>query len=245
MENVFLLHPENRDFLRGKRRNFTSGANKIMLALMLLFCVVGVVLSVAGVFVYLGDQQLQQDGARTRAIVTDLAIEEDTDDTDYYSFYRFEVNGVEYTRRASLNREQYNDLEIGGGVDVIYLPDDPNTSRIVGEGDPIWLLIALGAGFTLFSLLSGMRVFSNIRADQRLGREGKVIKSAIKRITSREDSDNDFYIKVEFTVIDPVSGESVHGKDETIRNDLKNRLLPEVGTPLAILYLNPRMYRVL
>ncbi|MCU0497430.1 MAG: DUF3592 domain-containing protein [Anaerolineae bacterium] len=245
MENVFLLHPENRDFLRGQRRNFTTNGNTIMLLFPVIFGLAGLLFFGLGLQQYLADEQLKRDGVITRGIIDDLTIEEDSDDTDYYAFYWFEVNGVAYTRRASLNREQYADLEIGGGVEVIYLPTDPTTSRIVGEGGPIWLIMLLGGGFALFGLFGSIRVLSNMQAYRRLSREGKLIKSQIDRLTTRKDSDDDFYIKVAFTVIDPVSGQTVQGQQEVMRTDLKNQPLPEVGTPLAVLYLNTRLYRVL
>jgi hypothetical protein len=77
--------------------------------------------------------QLDAFATRTSAEITGKWISHSVDTTDYCVAYKYR-NDQEVG--ASLNRSEYNRLEIGDQVSVFYLPDTPHISRIDRSAPP-------------------------------------------------------------------------------------------------------------
>ena len=114
---------------------------------------------------------LQEAGIKTQAVV----IQRRTDNTDGPNFkvtYGFSIPGQEqslYRFEQDVDEGIYNVLDIGSMVDIVYLPDDPNISRIAGNSPDVLATLCgtsllCSVSFLLFLVFVGL-VQNSIRRD--------------------------------------------------------------------------------
>ncbi|MFZ6027678.1 MAG: DUF3592 domain-containing protein [Chloroflexota bacterium] len=114
-----------------------------------------------GVGVYVkesGDyQRFVDEGQTVTAVITGLEVEAQGDTTQYRVRYRFlaSYNGDprSYSGSDSTSLIQYDRLEIGQGIEVVYLASDPSVSELQSDLNPPQTLVGfilggLGACFT-------------------------------------------------------------------------------------------------
>jgi hypothetical protein len=242
--DLFLLEPENADFLTGKSKNPTRTFAGCMTLFMIPFIICGFTFIgfLANEFRIQGD--LQQRGIQTTATYIDKDIDDDDDGTTYRLQYEYVVNGQHYQRWHNVSKSAYYDTASGSHIDILYLPDNPATSRLPTNEIAMSLVIFVlvwNAVVLIIFLLSALKVWDNIQ----LNRKGQLIDGELYDISGSTDGDGDYQITVKFTFFEPDNGEQIHGKTHSQRNDLKGNLLPLPGTRLAIFYLNKDNYRVL
>ncbi len=85
--------------------------------------------------------KLQDSGVVTQATVIDQQVWSDEDGTSFRITYQFDTpvpagDKKQFTRTASVKVKTYDGLTLGGPVTIIYLPGDPDISRIQSDYHP-------------------------------------------------------------------------------------------------------------
>jgi hypothetical protein len=257
----FLLRPANRAFLRGDTHRLAGFAPMGSIA----FPVMGVILALV---CFAAAYHARQSAAALKlrqvvAIGTVLdrrigtsvgMVDVETgmvhSEDEFLVRYRFEV-AVPAGRRVleregSVSETAYAELVAGKPVAVIYDRDDPETSRLVSEGDPNLdrVLIAGGAVTLLISLAGGGLLMANILHGRRLARDGTLVEGRILGCTSNKNDENVLQIVFAYTFTTP-GGQIVRDSATALRDGSIETPLPEVGEALAVLYLDKSAYEVL
>jgi hypothetical protein len=256
--NAFLLNPKHQGFLTGEHRRLL-GAGCFLTCFMVLFLsifvMVGGVIGATALIELNVRNQLDKVGVVTDATVTDHRITHSRDSkgrtsTTYFVTYQFyagasgDDNPPLYSREQSVSSDTYNRVPVGNKISVRYLPGDPNTSRVMNDDrdNPILMLIFMA----LFIIIPGIVAIVMIRfyfRMRRLAAGGQLIAG---KITEAKGSrvKGGYQVGVRYTFLSP-EGESLKGYETGIRNDLRNQMLPDAGTPVVVLYLNSRLYKML
>lgn len=110
----------------------------IVLVALMIFAF-GVMITTSLVNEWRDEQRLQKDGVKAEATVilktTNRTILKGGKEIVYYQIrYKFEINGEAYTSQfLRFPYETWKDLQEGGPVAIMYLPDDPSVHRALGE----------------------------------------------------------------------------------------------------------------
>ncbi|MBN2305262.1 MAG: DUF3592 domain-containing protein [Anaerolineae bacterium] len=129
-------------------------------------------------------------------------------------------------------------------VQVRYLPDNPDISRLADEANPddanrnrlsMAALLLVGGLFILVAIGS---------MQSNHDRQNRVLKGQVTACSGVIDGDGDFNFKLRYRFRSP-SGQVITAQISQIRNDLKDADLPDVGTPVAVYYKNDRSYALL
>jgi hypothetical protein len=256
--NTFLLNPKHEGFLTGEHRRI-QGAGCFLTCFMVLFLgifvLVGVVIGATELTELNLRNQLDKAGVVTDATVTDHRISRSRDSkgrtsTTYYVTYQFyagapgDDNPPLYSREQSVSSDTYNRAPVGNKISVHYLPGDPNTSRVMNDNrdNPILMLIFMA----LFILIPGIGVIGMLWVYFRMRRLAAGGQLIAGKITEAKGSrvKGGYQVSVRYTFLTP-EGESLKGYETGIRNDLRDQILPDAGTPVVVLYLNNRLYKML
>lgn len=240
---LFLMNPSNNKLVANQSRRAAQNRGRIpaALAIILLF--------VAGIFWglvipgWLEWYKFRQEGVTTQGEV--LGLEARSGDR-YIAYYRFATGEIEeetfYSGEQPVSREFYNSLAEDTPIDVIYLPDDPNQSRLDDDQSPAdqqrYRFTYAAAGcLVVIGLLLTLRTIQR-RPNKHIIR-GQVVSS-----TGHKDTDGDFNIKLRYRFQSP-GGRTVVDQTSHIRNDLDKSSLPRPGTPIVVYYQNEQTYRLL
>lgn len=244
---LFLLQPRNAGLVAKHLRSQRQKRRP-------LFALIGLLLLIVGLLWGLGLPYLidwyayRQDGVTApRAWVYDLQER----GNKYVVLYRFSPSGdIDPDGKASagplyngeqrVSRETFRQMALDTFEPVVYLPDDPSQSYLKTRPDPdvvrrkqIILAAVVLTVLTLLLLLIGWK------------RNGKqVLKGQIVSCTSHMDQDGDLNLKFRYRFRSP-SGEIITGQISQIRNDLKNKALPDEGTSVAVYYRSDKSHRLL
>ncbi len=244
----FLLHPEHRNFVLGKSKSlnrnsiFGVGCATLFASLFVLFG--------AGFFVGMVRETYQwfminQQGVTGSAQVTRLRVSSGDDIDSYLISFQFSHDGSQYTREQSVAQNIYNSAEVGGNIQVVYVPSYPRLAKITGTNN-------LSLGMLLFVIVWNsvvyLVIFFAIRQYRRrkfLERNGKMLPGEILKSTHLTDSDGDLSLKVDYAFYVPESKKRLTKTEQAQRNDLKGKLPPTRGTPIIVLYYNEQHYMLL
>jgi hypothetical protein len=196
--------------------------------------------------------QLQQNGVDITAKVMNLEITEDSDGDDtYYATYRFALNTTEgyhaYAKTKRVNKQIYYTLEKGGSVVVRYLKSNPNVARVGGAETFPSEALFLG-GFALFwNLIVGAVLWGfthNLSLDREFATKSQLLNGTLTHASKTFDSDNDLWLKLIYQFHTP-DGEILSGNISSMRNDLKEKPMPVIGTPVVVAYISEKKHRLL
>jgi hypothetical protein len=168
--------------------------------------------------------------------------------TRYNVTFRFVVDDRVYVVTESVEQLTYVRAGNEELLPVSYALHDPNTASIEPVnrrreqplglicGNLFWWAIVLGLAYY---------VLSPMRKRQRLSREGTLISGQIIHCSGRKDSDNDLRLKAGVRFRSPQTGQWIEKNYLRTRNDLKSKPLPQLGTPVHILYINDKTFEAL
>ncbi len=257
-QNLFLLNPKNEAFLKGDSPKLDSLpfiGGYFLYGCMALFLIIPIVIAIFAVLEIQIRGELDQHGVVTSATVTNRRISTSTNSkgqrsTSYYITYEFYAgtsnndNPMPYTYEQAVSSGTYNSVVEGSKIDIRYLPNDPNTSRVLNDSanDPRLILIFCA----IFMIAPLVFIYSIRRAssrNKRLAVEGQLLTGRITEAKLRRAKSN-YQLSVRYSFMSPEGMEL--GKQELrVRNDLKDGGIPEPGTPVTVIYMNPKLYRVL
>jgi Ca2+/Na+ antiporter len=147
---------------------------------------------VAGIAMYLNERLtfdlLTREGVQSIAFVTDLSIDSDSDGEEtYYVRYEYIVpisgDAITMSNRQSVAEREYNQLERGMKVEILYAASQPSISELKSTFRPPDLMLpvcfgGLGLLFTLIGVGLMAGALSSIgRALFKKGGEGKLSES--------------------------------------------------------------------
>lgn len=240
---MFVLFRGNEEFLQRRSRRLVSPRESTIYLLLggALFC-----LFMFGIWALELNEwvQLSTRGQAVQGVVTGHRTK--SKGSVYYVRYQYDM---QIDGRALRMRDEdqvpydvYQRLDDGAQVTVRYLPDAPQVSRLEWTSAPPLLKMAYVAGAALaagFLVLSAIRKGRELRLLQREGLllQGQVLGTYVSH-SSRRRSLN---IAYEFTTPDQ---QTLSDEDYSRRSDLLDNP-PAPGTPVAVLYISPKLYQIL
>ncbi len=246
----FIFYPKNEKFVRGQ----TDHVRGYVTVPVLVGLLVGFVIAVA---LFLGvalpswerAQDLDANGLKTEGTIDSRRVViGDESDSHYvtYVFWAWETES-HYKREQSVSYRTYRALPRGSEVEIKYLPDDPRTSKLLGDdtedtGRMITLLIAVAAGAILLILfIIGLEYRARTG---ELMRKGRLLRGKVVSCQGRLDSDDDLTVTLRYTFHTP-EGRRIEKTARRMANDLKGAALPRPGDPVVVLYLDDKNYKLM
>ncbi|GAB4200901.1 MAG: hypothetical protein OHK0022_22420 [Roseiflexaceae bacterium] len=243
--DTFLLDTENRSFLVGGTTRI-AGRHEMLVAVAVVMMLVGLVGTGLAFRARAEWMAFLNNSIQTRGQVVDLDSRYNGRNTTYTVSYRYTaVSGdgtLNLTGQARLSQAEFEALSRGAAVQVRYLRDNPQNSRINWRPEPPgWIPLAgLVAGLLLF--LGVLLLVKKILDLRTLSDAGWLIPGkVVSAYTERDDSHN-LLLHLQFHFVAP-DGDEIVSSDVRMRNDLIGA--PAPGTPLAVLYVSPTLYQVL
>ncbi len=250
-DDLFFLNPANQYMVTGKR-DYRYIRSKFGCAGLIVMMFLSVFIAFM-IPPFVNEMRLlMMETNTTEGSVINLRISSGRN-TSYYLTYTFSVNNREYTREESITRSEYNERNSGDWVTITYAKGDPTSSHL-GLPGMRWMAISpflFFAGFLI--VMGGVLFLSDLprrRRIVRMRRDGQLILGQIKSTNGKmvrrgsgksRRTDYDVTLFYEFTNPDHIL---LNSKETFVRNDLKNRNLPNHGS-VTVLYVNNDDFMVL
>jgi hypothetical protein len=245
----FLMLPRNDKFLRGQAR-YPAIASRSQFLLIGVFVLIGGVFLGFAIRDLISDLRLQQAGQTAQGMVISRRIS-GSKNPSYYISYRFPDQSTSsyYIREQQVSRDSYNRHPEKTSVSVAYLRDDPTASRLTGPDTDTSSRDGLLFFGLLWTGLTGVVLFFMLRSvmqDRWLAQHGEIIEGQLVNCSGRMTGGKGSYYKlsVDYQFCTP-DGRIMFGKQNASRNDLRRTVLPATNTPVAVLYVDEKHYKLL
>lgn len=236
-EQLFLLREDYQEYLYGSQLilpdgRLTQSERSRLRVLAVITLLVG---CIAAYFSFIS-LRLTAEGIETSGAITERGTHpRGIPGLSSFVVYSYTVNGETYTQQVSVTSTIARRLNRRGmSAEIIYLPTNPEYSRLTGENQ-----IHTETSVTIFFFLVGISLcllmFVRPYRVRRLSREGRVLFGEVK--TSRRIHG---ITHIRFTFLSP-EGRRLGGVGSTQRV----AAAPRPGVPVAVLYSNENFYRVL
>lgn len=248
--SAFVVHPQNVDYLMGKRLypahvpNWRESSYIILLLSLFIILTIGLVIFTGQNLV--NEVMLAQNSTTTQGTIIERSIEGE-DDTTYWLGYVFFVNDTQYENRITVNQELYDKYPDGSRIDIAYATNDPTTSRLT-EQDSLIANVFLGIFTLIWTAFFGVILFAAYQSYQKqnqLKKEGQIIKGEIISATGETDSDGNYRMQIKFTFRTPDATEPRLETHDFLANHLKKLDLPSEKTPVYIFYADKKTWEIL
>jgi hypothetical protein len=240
-DRVFLLNPQNRQYLRGKKWSpAILGITNWGLLLLGVIPVCGV-LALIVAFLNYQDYMTRHDEYQS---IEGHVVGKRLDSGDsilYYLRYEFVLpKDILYKREDRVDEVFYNQYKLGDGINVLYDPADPNLSEIAGTNEaPIgafcWGLICLIAWPFV-----GIGIRYVINQNKLMAQKGRLIYGQILDVTNTTGS----WFTIRYRFVSPQTGQTITRRVPKYRGNGEQHLLRR-GAPVAILFRNDNHYILL
>lgn len=249
----FLVKESNAKFVQGERKTLaTRHTGNLVLAVLFLVLCVGLTAFFTLELSKLN--RLEASGATTTGSVSAHYKEVNTrtnETTGYLLDYTYSAVGTDGKRgfftkdKQRVSEATYRKYLDRDPIPVRYLLDDPNTAFVVGEPldttSPLVGVGLFGLGI-LVSLLWILGVWRGMGRDRRLASEGQILQGELVKMTGRGGR-GVIYLNINYAFKTP-TGAQISGKQsETHRG--RQYMVPPPGTPLAVLYVDEKLHKVL
>ncbi len=237
---VFILEPLNRPLAEGRRAVPLAASWPVLVLLLVILG--GLVGLVVGLHSLIGGpwrdyQRLQDEGRSTTGNIASISTQQDV----LRVRYGYLVNGNPYQGSSRVPDDLAPLMQVNGPVEVYYLPDAPDVSRMAQETAPQNPFLISGAmGAVLLGLwgLWAWRVMV-IRRGQRV--VGQITEVQPQRAADGQGVE--VAVRVQFT--SPRSGQTLGATAAEWRDDLTAPDLPSTDDAIMLWYMNDRRYRIL
>jgi hypothetical protein len=191
--------------------------------------------------------RLQRSGVEATACVTALDEGFGSEAETYYTVYfEIEVEGKRVPRSAQsegVDRSYYERLKVGSTIPVRFFAEKPENARLVDNGHSLRKATGISIICTIPALFFlGFAVY--FRRKVRLARDGQLLSGKLLTCSGELDAENDYNVHATYHFVSP-TGCVIEGKMTACCNSLKDRPLPEPGTPIMVLYLSDGNYQLL
>jgi hypothetical protein len=247
--DLWLANPENSNFLSGATSKPKGNSSAAVGGCLFTFIMVLTILVFGGFGLreLLVRNQLEREGERIGATITNLVIDDSDDSTSYEVTYSYRVGTHNYSRMESVSQGFYNQLRVGQRLDILYHSSNPDESRIaVDTGNPTWVIfLVIGAVAVLLEIGTALAVLGQANRRNRLLRDGKIVYGELTLVDGHIDSDNDLMIRLGYRIPRPDGTFFEHQpRFRTGHNEWKDRV-PKVGDRVAVLYLDDKTHQLL
>lgn len=247
----FLYNTYHRDFLLSRKNHLNTTRGYSCFLVILAVILVGVLVVSALVVIpgWRDTQTLEANGVVTLGTVEDHEISESDDSGDtYYLTYSFWVNGTDrYQKEVRVNYTTYSYYPIGGEIEVRYLPANPANSELAhddSEHNARRNRVIIAIVVLVVSGIVGVFAMEMRGREQRLAKQGRVLRGEVLECSAHEDSDDDLQVRLRYRFVTP-QGREIIKRDNRQANHLKGERLPRPGDPVAVLYVSDKHFRML
>jgi hypothetical protein len=243
---LFLISPSaNRKFVMGEKSRIGNSTTMYIMA-AIFFLIAGAIAYYFGGGVLRADEAARS-GKTTRAEITDAySSRSNKGGTSYYIDYEFKAGGQTYKKHVQIGSGLYNNTYIGDSVSIKYLPTDPNVSVLTGdykddtERNNGIILMAI---FLPTCLIIGALILWVDGSNRRIS-GGQLLAGQIISSQGRAGSKGTYNVTIEYGFTNPY-GQQLTKKQTSNRPDLRKSPLPAAGTPVAVLYVDDKFYRLM
>ncbi len=256
-KNTFFLNPTRREALNAGELKFNGSFACLGIIILVTILFFG---GIGGAMAYIGfneisiRSQLTQSGKDARATVTDVRYTSSTNkgrtSYTYYMTYEYFVQTgdastpTRFTNEQEISDQNYLEFSEGSKITVQYLPDSPWISRYMADnsddGTPLAVVGSVLAGAGLLILYATLRERSR---NKRLENEGQLIVGKVVEAKGGRVKGG-FQVTVKYSLLSP-DGADLSRRESMIRNDLNKDTLPKEGTPVAVIYVHNKLFRIL
>jgi hypothetical protein len=251
MSAIFLLDPQNEVYLRGERRKQPF---KMPLLIVLAALLVAIPLFVPFLLMSsaLQDKALyehiQQAGVLTEGKIVSHRTYQGRG-TRFYLSYSFTIGGEGSPSTAYIHEEEVSQglyqITDGATVSLRYLPDKPEISRLVENGDDqIRLTLIVSGIFIILGIGMFLWMMRPILNNSRLERKGGVIEGEITEVQKRFSRNRQWY-RIQYRFRSPSGSELAGTQDAEMQQDLPLNYQPQTGTKMAVLYYSDKLFHAL
>ncbi len=247
-KGIFLLDKRHAGFLNGRERKLYESGWWLVAMLPIIACglLFGLLFLWGSLAEITARAQLNSRGVDGQAQVvshreSSSGFGARRSTTHYLTYSLTDANGLSYTREQAVSAAIYG-AAVGDVIAVRYLPDNPAESRIVGDyvTDPVlpFALSLVILAVPLYLLLD--RIWRWWR-NRRLEESGQILYGEVMN-ASLSAGRIGIKLSVQYSFQPPVG---MYKQAWASRRSWFLADVPEMGTPVAVLYLNDRVYRML
>jgi hypothetical protein len=244
--DLFIASNSHRNFVLGKRKRY--GSSVIMLGGAVLLMLLGVFVTAIALEKSALFHRLESDGVETGAIITQLRTSTSRNVTSYTVVYQFKADERTLSHQQGVYESTYNQLSEGDIVQVRYLPNDPRQAMLIGDYLDSRELDSTRDMWLWFGPASFIGMGACLWIDQRnvrYSRRGVLLPGKVMRAELKRGYRNAPYFRIEYAFTTP-SGTRLEGEMDT--NDMRvasTQPPPAFGTPVAVLYVDDKHYRMM
>ena len=246
----FLHSPSNGPFYRGETRYFPSN---VAVTVVTMGVTLIVMLAMMGILSRSMAETgaLRQRGQPVQATIIGERISTGSIKTGntYYMTYQYRVADRDYTQEVVVSSKAYNTIAQGTPVRVLYLPDNPAISMIDGKApnsDLSGLFFAFVAVVFVIVLIFLVVFIRGWLRNRKMARDGHIIPGVLLDATGRMVAGKHPYFELRLNYhFKTPAGRDIRATSGAPRDDLRKSSLPASGTPLAVLYLDDKRYKLL
>jgi hypothetical protein len=252
----FLLDPANADFVATKSGRPAALVVRVDVARMVFIgaLIVGAVCVPLAIHYGQDTWALGARGVEVQGTIASRYVSEISNNGRGHSTsrgvvrYRFEVPGAQgdggvFDASDTVSASDYERLGEGTPVTVRYLPDDPHVSRIVGVSrDPAWIFVFFSLLAFASAVAAAVLGVRDSRRKARLERDGIPLEGKLVSATLGGEDEKEL-ARVDYSFTSP-TGRSLVGF-AYVQGSARRGTPPPVGTPVAVLYLDDALHRLL
>lgn len=196
--------------------------------------------------------QLQLRGIQTQATIigldTIVTYVRGRPSDHYAATYLFSLSdeaptSPPYPGSAPITEDAYNRLREGDVITIRYLPDNPDTSSPISDTAHDYAAdMGVSLIFVGIALAGLYAVVAMWRQDRRLNTQGRVIIGTIRSARGNQ-TNGKYQVTINYTF--RPDEQEIEAYETKTRNDLKDATLPSKDAPIAVLYVDDKLYRLL
>ena len=245
--DLFLVHPENNDFVMGKTsapaRRVRTVSSFLLWLISVGFLIVTLGLIVFAGFEWLNYMRLSTQGETVEGIIQTKRTAEGEATTAYFFGYEFEVDGQVYTGETRVPEERYNTTPEGASVRILYFPSNPELTSLADHHLRPYPITVIAGIFLLLTIIFFFSLVQLRRRADRLLQQGQVIYGEITDVRRVENDGEPFYL-IKYLFAEPETAKSIEGQSRS-KAKLFGRNKPERGMVVAVYYADRKTHELL
>lgn len=238
-DEVFLIDPRHAPFVQGESPHLGEDTLGCMQRVVI------VILVLMSVALFLSQTIIEDAETRTDATIIELVEDGVVDEPVYIIVFAFtQEDGSEETLELEIDDATFRSLQDDETVPVRYIPGQPESALLDLERGTNEVIILLGLLLLYIVYVAIFWILRPLMQRNRLESEGVLLKAQLANIYPIGRPGRGYLVRLEYVYTSP-DGETVSHKITRNRPDLRENRLPKIGTPLAVLYVNRRLHRLM
>jgi hypothetical protein len=246
MNETYVRDPFYADYVAGKapfpNRKIWVG----WLFLATLWSVLLLPIIVLGAIVLYRDAEFVFTGVDVQARIIETGVI--SDDTNYYFRVRYPaIDDHNYESVVNIDGVAYSGYAVGDAFPIIYLAGQLETVRTSDVDLGTFAIVLTGVAFTTFVWMGGLFNTLNFtlfdtKEQKRLAEQGVKLLGAITSLEWGTYSEGGLSVQIHYTFQTP-TGTTLNGSCSPLYG--AKPILPVSGQPIAIQYVDDRLFKVL